>query len=280
MTERTVLHKTGASQEDDAISLTSTQDEEYISEQEFLVERVLAEKKDADNKALYLIFWAGYPEEKSTWEPWENIQDPAILEAWEERKGQEKAGTKTAFDLHNFNTRLAKIELARVERHERRKAKRRRLGIPVSSSEESEFEQGVTGNADDSDSSEAVQSNELSRDERLAKKNTKRLSRNQDGEGYTRGSDTESSYIELPPRRASTNMQLKDESEYSDLDRDFLVGGKKKVQRKALQATRQKRAQSRREASKDDGLKSSARGGQDTTGSALDVSSEFSPSGA
>jgi chromo domain-containing protein 1 len=272
MTERTVLHKTGSSQEDDAISLTSTQDEEYISEQEFLVERVLAEKKDADNKALYLIFWAGYSEEKSTWEPWENIQDPAILEAWDERKAQEADGTKPEFDLHDFNSRLAQIELARAERHERRKAKRRQLGIPVSSSEESEFERRVTGNADDSDSSEAVQSNELPGDERVAKKNTKRLSRNQDEEDFTRGSDTESSYIELPPKRPSTNMQLKDESESSDLDRDFVVGNKKRAQ-KALQAIQQKRAQGRRKASKDDGLKSSARGGQDTTGGALDVSS-------
>ncbi|KIM99026.1 hypothetical protein OIDMADRAFT_166633, partial [Oidiodendron maius Zn] len=202
MTERTVLRETRALQEDDTISITSTQEEEYTSDQEFLVERVLAEKRDANNKVSYLIFWAGYPEEKSTWEPRNNIQDPAILEAWEERKGQEAAGAKPAFDLHRFNSRLAKIGLARVERHQLRKAKRRLLGIPASSSSEED-----AGNTDGSDSSEAVESNELPDDDIVAKRNAEQPFRSQNEGRTARDPDFETSDIEPYRRRLSTRQE-------------------------------------------------------------------------
>ena len=266
MTERTVLRETRALQEDDAISITSTQEEEYTSDQEFLVERVLAEKRDANNKVSYLIFWAGYPEEKSTWEPRNNIQDPAILEAWEECKGQEAAGTKPAFDLHGFNSRLAKIELARVERHQLRKAKRRRLGIPASSSEED------AGNTDDSDSSEAVESNELPGDDIVAKRNAEQPFRSQNEERTARDPDFETSDIEPYPRRLSTEAQSEDESDSSSLDNDFLVGDKKKAQRKALQTIRQRREQSLRKVLKDDGSKVSGDEDKYAAERTLDVS--------
>ena len=272
MTERKALRKSRATQEDDAISITSTLDEAYTSDEEFLVERVLAEKRDANNNALYLIFWAGYPEDRSTWEPRNNIQDPAILDAWKERKDQEAAGTKPAFDLNGFDSRLAKIKLAKAERHQRRKAKRRRLGIPVSSSDESEFQEDDAGSADNSDSSEAIESNELPGDEFVAKRNAKQQTRSENEERITRGPDLESSDREPTPRRPSINLQNEDKSDSSDLDRDFLVGDKKKSQRKALQAIRQKREQSRRKLSKDGPSKVSGDGGQPATERTLYVS--------
>jgi hypothetical protein len=265
MTERTVLRETRALQEDDAISITSTQEEEYTSDQEFLVERVLAEKRDANNKVSYLIFWAGYPEEKSTWEPRNNIQDPAILEAWEERKGQEAAGTKPAFDLHGFNSRLAKIGLARVERHQLRKAKRRRLGIQASSSSEED------GGNTDSDSSEAVESNELPGDDIVVKRNAEQPFRSQNEERTARDPD-ETSDIEPYRTRPSTEVQSEDESDSSSLDNDFIVGDKKKAQRKALQALRQRREQSLRKVIKDDGSKVSGDEDKYAAEKTLDVS--------
>jgi chromo domain-containing protein 1 len=253
MTERTVLQKTRPL-EDDAISITSTQSEEYSSEEEFLVERVLAERRGADDKVSYLIFWAGYPEEKSTWEPRKNIQDPAILESWEERKGEETRGTKPAFDVAGFEARIAEIEKARLERHQRRKAKRRRLGIPVSPSEESEAGELGAGRPDDSDSSEAVETNELPSDERVARTKAKQRPRSQKEAPARRGSNTASSSILPHPGRSNTlHHGQESESDSSDLDRDPLVGNKKKAQQKALEAIRLKRlAQNGPEVSKDE----------------------------
>jgi chromo domain-containing protein 1 len=50
--------------EEDAIS---PQSEQYSSSEEFEVKAILEEKTE-DGRMLYLISWAGYPEEKSTWE--------------------------------------------------------------------------------------------------------------------------------------------------------------------------------------------------------------------
>jgi chromo domain-containing protein 1 len=231
-----MLRKSRDEDEDDAISIMSTQSEEYSSGEEFLVERVLAEKRDSDNKALYLISWAEYPEEQSTWEPRKNIQDPAILEAWEERKGQEALGAQPAFDLASFDARIAEIERARVERHQRRKAKRRRRGIPVSSSEDSEFDEAY-----DSDSSEAVEANELPEDEPVARKKSLQRPRSQNVARTRRRTEFDSSAIQ-PPFGQPNHSQWEEESDSSDLDRDLLVGDKKKAQQKALQSIRQKRA--------------------------------------
>jgi chromo domain-containing protein 1 len=134
--------------EDDAVSITSSHSEQYDSDQEFLVERVLAEKKGEDGNMYFLISWADYPEEKSTWEPKENIQDPEILRTWKKRKDQEDRGLKPKFSIARFNARLEDFARAKEARRRRRKNKRRRLGIPVSPETEQR--------ADDSDSSEAV----------------------------------------------------------------------------------------------------------------------------
>lgn len=252
MTERTVLQKT-RELEDDAVSITSTQSEEFSSDEEFLVERVLAERRGADDKVSYLIFWAGYAEEKCTWEPRNNIQDPAILESWEERKGEEARGAKPAFDVASFEARIAEIEKARLERHRRRKVKRRRLGIPVSSSEESEFGELDVGRHDNSDSSEAAETNELPGDEHVARTKAKQPSRSKIGAPVRRGSNAASSSVQPPPGEPnSLHHDEGSEGDSSDLDRDPLVGDKKKAQQRALQAIRLKRlAQSGPKVSKD-----------------------------
>lgn len=47
------------------ISLDSTDEEQYGSDHEFIVERILAQKKE-DGQRLYLIRWTGFPEEESS----------------------------------------------------------------------------------------------------------------------------------------------------------------------------------------------------------------------
>jgi hypothetical protein len=141
-------------QDDDDISLNSTESEQYSSDQEFEVERILAEKKEG-NKKLFLIRWENYPVEKSTWEPTSNINQ-SILVAWKERKKLEQKGTKEAFDVAAFEFKLKQAIKAKAKRHQRRKAERRRRNMTVSPSE------SEVDNTDDSESSvEAKEDNEI-----------------------------------------------------------------------------------------------------------------------
>ncbi|KAH8769584.1 hypothetical protein F5882DRAFT_301843, partial [Hyaloscypha sp. PMI_1271] len=149
MTERTVVKQSKV--DDDAISLTSTLSSEYGSDDEFSVDRILADKTEG-NKKKYLILWDGYPLEKATWEPHKNINDE-ILEVWKERKSRESKGLDPPFDVAEFDALLARLAAEKADRHRRRKAKRKRLRLAVSP---------APSDADDSDSSvEAIEENEV-----------------------------------------------------------------------------------------------------------------------
>lgn len=47
------------------ISLETTDDEQYSSDHEFIVERILAQKTEGGQR-LFLIRWSGFPEEDSS----------------------------------------------------------------------------------------------------------------------------------------------------------------------------------------------------------------------
>jgi chromo domain-containing protein 1 len=169
MTERTVAKQ--SRMEDDAISITSTQETEYPEDFGFEVDRILAERM-MDGKKRYLISWLNYPEERSTWEPRANIQDPAIVDLWKERKMRETSGIDPPFDLANFNARASKLAEEKAHRRRMRKAKRRRSGIPVSPSG-SENQQ-----SDDSDSSvEAMEEDDEPEDHSGLRRGRKKKSR-------------------------------------------------------------------------------------------------------
>jgi hypothetical protein len=228
--------------DEDALSITSSQNEEYSSDEEFLVERILAEKRGADNEILYLIYWAGYPEEKSTWEPKDNIQDPDILETWKARKDLEARGDEPAFDVVGFSARIAQIERARAQRHRLRKVKRRRLGIPVSPSASSEYDEVVS--TDDSDSIEALEVNELPDDDPGMRTKTKPRLRNRNAVSNRQDTRLQSSGIESAPRRFGSRRSVEDSSDSSDIDKDIFVGDKKKARQNALRSIQQKRSHS------------------------------------
>jgi chromo domain-containing protein 1 len=242
MTERTLLKQTRAEFEDDAISITSSQSEQYSSDQEFLVERILAEKKGADGKMYFLVFWANYPEEKSTWEPKKNIQDPEILQIWKERKDQEYKGLKPTFNIARFDARHQKLAQAKADRHRRRKIKRKRLGIPVSPDLE------ARRHTDDSDSTEAVESDGAPEDDPGIKMKSKAPQR---GEKPSKlpPIQPDSSDDETSPARIRTSIRRDEhESDGAGTSDDSLIGdlkkkpAKKKAKKKALQAMREKRA--------------------------------------
>jgi chromo domain-containing protein 1 len=166
MTERTIVKQSRL--DDDAISLTSTVSEKYDSDDEFKVDRILAEKTQGGRK-IYLISWEGYPMEKSTWEPQKNIQDDEILSIWKERKLRESKGLDPPFNMAEFNALLARLAAEKAQRHRRRKAKRKQLGMGVSAS------QSENEHADDSDSSiEAIEESELDDDPGMKTKTKKK----------------------------------------------------------------------------------------------------------
>jgi chromo domain-containing protein 1 len=58
---------------------------------------------------LYLILWAGYPEEKSTWKAEKDISRK-ILDQWEETKKRQVENREEPFDVTRFEARVRWLE--------------------------------------------------------------------------------------------------------------------------------------------------------------------------
>ncbi|EEH37676.2 hypothetical protein PAAG_08094 [Paracoccidioides lutzii Pb01] len=114
--------------DDDDISLISTCASE--PQDEYEVETILAQKDFSTGKA-YLVKWADYPLERATWEPKDSFCDPTTLTEWRQKISR---GEHESFDVDALARRIKEIEEAKIDRHRRRRAKRIRLGIPVSPS--------------------------------------------------------------------------------------------------------------------------------------------------
>jgi hypothetical protein len=115
-------------EDEDNLSITSTNPEDGDTEKEWFVDDVLAERPHPDDPtaAQYLIKWEGFELQDCTWEPVENLGD-GLLSQWEENKKEVDAGTRQPFDLGAYDAALA----ARMSRHVRRNAKRQRLGLSL-----------------------------------------------------------------------------------------------------------------------------------------------------
>ncbi|KAH7370875.1 hypothetical protein BKA65DRAFT_25624 [Rhexocercosporidium sp. MPI-PUGE-AT-0058] len=154
---QTMARQTAVADEDD-ISLNSTENENYGSDTEFTVDRILAERGPAKNK-YYLISWEGYPEEESTWEPKDNV-GLDTLEEWNERLEREKNGLDEPFDIARFEALLARLNAEKEDRHKRRVAKRRRIEKAKLETMEEKRRRHAVKTASDS-SSEAIEENEV-----------------------------------------------------------------------------------------------------------------------
>ncbi|PQE09843.1 chromo domain-containing protein [Rutstroemia sp. NJR-2017a BBW] len=124
-------------------SIETSEDEQYSTDHEFLVECILSEKVQ-DGRTLYLLDWTGYPREMATWEPPENIQDPGIIQTWEERKILQQKGVEAVFDVDAFEAEKKEYAEAKALRSRLRHEKRMaiRLGLGVSGNEPNENEMG------------------------------------------------------------------------------------------------------------------------------------------
>jgi len=138
MTERTVIEMSLRTDDEDSISITSTQESEADEERSYVVDRILAEQDDDEGNKYYLIRWDGYDILASTWEPAENIEGQATLNDWADEKMRVIRGLSKEFDVAAFEEELERLRLAKEERQERRKAKRERLGPTTSFSESKE----------------------------------------------------------------------------------------------------------------------------------------------
>lgn len=113
------------------LSLESTDDETYSPDQEYSVDRILAQKSE-DGQQLYLLRWTGFPEEVCSWEPRKNILAKSIFDAWRVRKSRESQGLDTPYDIGQLEAQKKAAHDTKVQRHRLRREKRRRQGIVVS----------------------------------------------------------------------------------------------------------------------------------------------------
>ncbi|PBP23767.1 chromo domain-containing protein [Diplocarpon rosae] len=112
--------------DEDDISVTSTVSDQYSADDEFEVDRILAEKGGTQSGKFYLISWLDYPIEKATWEPANHV-GPECLDAWKIRMQREKDGREQPFDIEGWEVRVKKAENEKADRKRRREAKRKRL---------------------------------------------------------------------------------------------------------------------------------------------------------
>ncbi|KAK4175937.1 hypothetical protein QBC36DRAFT_353429 [Triangularia setosa] len=122
-----------AESDDDSISLTSTvppdQDQEYV------VETVLAERVDKYGIMRYLVQWDVTqfdPFWDSTWEPAKDLGDE-LRTQWAETKAKQEAGEMEPFDVDKHSKVQKRKACEQEKRHNRRNAKRARLGLPLTS---------------------------------------------------------------------------------------------------------------------------------------------------
>ncbi|KAK3490956.1 uncharacterized protein B0T23DRAFT_173877 [Neurospora hispaniola] len=156
--------------EDDNISLASTASVQHDPDEEFEVEDILLEEPDDDGQQVYLVKWERYPLEQCTWEPEDNLGDE-LIEMWREKQLRQEAGEEEPFDVREFRAAVNRAKKAKADRHRRRNAKRRKLGLPLtepfdSSSSESDLDI-VKAESSDESSDEALEQEEpVSTDDR------------------------------------------------------------------------------------------------------------------
>ncbi|KAH9898636.1 hypothetical protein F4778DRAFT_782757 [Xylariomycetidae sp. FL2044] len=116
-----------ADEDEDDVSITSTNDgASNDEEKEWVVDDILAERQNplSPTEMQYLIKWEGFPLDQCTWEPEDNLGD-GLLPRWEEIKKEVADATRSPFDLEVYHAATR----AKAERHIRRNAKRKRLGL-------------------------------------------------------------------------------------------------------------------------------------------------------
>ncbi|KAK0673390.1 hypothetical protein QBC41DRAFT_266153 [Cercophora samala] len=120
-----------AESDDDTISLTSTVPPD--DDQQYVVESILAERPNQDGIMYYLVQWDSTQFDAfwdSTWEPAESFNEELSAQ-WAETKAKQEAGEEKPFDVDKYFRVQARKVREKRQRHNRRNAKRARLGLPL-----------------------------------------------------------------------------------------------------------------------------------------------------
>jgi hypothetical protein len=142
------------------ISLTSTREPTPPENDEYDVEKILAQAIDPDDKAgkakFYLIEWKGYPLSEASWEPEYNISK-TVLEIWAETHRLQEDGKLELFDTDAWADEKEFQKEEKERRKKRRRAKRKRLQYSITpSSSDAEDDEQESDKTDDTDSSDDV----------------------------------------------------------------------------------------------------------------------------
>ncbi|KAK9417573.1 hypothetical protein SUNI508_08724 [Seiridium unicorne] len=120
--------------DDDSISLTSTLDSEHDSDEEFVVEAILAERPHENptrkGENQYLVLWENYPLHRGTWEGIDNLSDE-LYQQWCEQRDREIRKKRVPFDVRQYEKALVEEDKRKAARHALRNAKRQRLHLPM-----------------------------------------------------------------------------------------------------------------------------------------------------
>ena len=112
---------------DDSVATDST-----VSDDEgCVVDKILMELVKPDGEVWYLVAWQDRRLGASTWEVQSHLTDD-VLQGWRRRKELETSGSKTPFDLEDFENDCMAMDEEQTDRRHRRSSKRRKLGLPVS----------------------------------------------------------------------------------------------------------------------------------------------------
>ncbi len=151
----------------DDISVTSTV--EGDNDITYPLDRVVAEQQveedDLENgnvirKTYYLVKWQGYSEEENTWEPEDKFDEglEQTMLDWGSYKMRLARGLQVdwQFDLDAWQERQNQREEEKDLRHERRRQKRIKLGMPVSASLEEERRESEITSVKGTDSNDSL----------------------------------------------------------------------------------------------------------------------------
>ncbi|KAL7928684.1 hypothetical protein V8C35DRAFT_317508 [Trichoderma chlorosporum] len=113
----------GPAEEDDEISLLSTDDE---NGDELFVAEILAERH-VNGEPHCLIRWKDLPLDQATWEPRENLTDE-LMGAWKQTRADQRNGSAPRFRIQDWKDAVTKSYEAKLARHNRRNIVRARRG--------------------------------------------------------------------------------------------------------------------------------------------------------
>ncbi|KAI9735234.1 MAG: hypothetical protein M1834_001824 [Cirrosporium novae-zelandiae] len=126
--------------DDDSISLTSTIASEHDDDDEYQVECILGQKGTFKDRE-YLVRWAGYPDDRCSWEPRSSFLETQPLEDWKEQRKRIRAGKVKAFDVDAWEHRQNQLEERSKLRRMKRKEKKARMALEAAEARHNELKE-------------------------------------------------------------------------------------------------------------------------------------------